>query len=59
MLVQALKIILEQIKKMLDNEDIIVLDRSQNGGIEAIASEKSQHEAMGIMFSSVFLLIAE
>lgn len=48
----------EQIKKALDCEDIIVLERNQNGGIEAIASEKSQHEAMGIMFSSVFLLIA-
>ena len=36
----------------------MVLDRKQNGGIEAIASEQSQHEEMGIMFSAVFLLIA-
>lgn len=46
------------IKDTLNRENIVVLDRTQNGGIEAIASEKTQHQAMGIMFSAVFLLIA-
>lgn len=46
------------IKETLDSEDVVVLNRTQNAGIEAIASEKSQHEAIGIMFSAVFLLIA-
>lgn len=46
------------VKNTLDRDDIVVLDRTQNVGIEAIASEKEQHEAMGIMFSAVFLLIA-
>ena len=48
----------ELVKNTLDRDDMVVLDRSQNMGLEAIASEKSQHEAMGIMFSAVFLLIA-
>lgn len=48
----------EEIKNVLDRDDIVVLDRSQNTGIETIASEQEQHAAMGIMFSAVFLLIA-
>lgn len=48
----------ELVKDTLNRQNIVVLDRKQNGGIEAIASEQSQHEEMGIMFSAVFLLIA-
>lgn len=48
----------ELVKATLNRQNIVVLDRNQNGGIEAIASEQSQHAAMGIMFSAVFLLIA-
>ena len=48
----------ELVKSTLNRQNIVVLDRNQNGGIEAIASEQSQHAAMGIMFSAVFLLIA-
>ena len=49
---------LEKIKNVLDRDDVVVLDRSQNTGLETIASEQEQHAAMGIMFSAVFLLIA-
>lgn len=48
----------DEIKNVLDREDVVVLDRTQNMGLESIASEKAQHESMGIMFSAVFLLIA-
>lgn len=48
----------EKIKNVLDRDDVVVLDRSQNTGLETIASEQEQHAAMGIMFSAVFLLIA-
>ena len=48
----------EMVKDTLNRQNIVVLYRKQNGGIEAIASEQSQHEEMGIMFSAVFLLIA-
>ncbi|MBQ6788035.1 MAG: ABC transporter permease [Lachnospiraceae bacterium] len=48
----------EKIKNVLDRDDVVVLDRSQNAGLEMIASEQEQHAAMGIMFSAVFLLIA-
>lgn len=46
------------VKNVLDRDDVVVLDRSQNTGLEAIASEQAQHESMGIMFSAIFLLIA-
>lgn len=48
----------DKVKNTLDRDDVVVLDRSQNAGLETIASEQAQHEAMGIMFSAVFLLIA-
>lgn len=46
------------VKSTLDRDDLVVLDQSQNEGIDSIANEKSQHAAMGIIFSAVFLLIA-
>lgn len=48
----------DKVKNVLDRDDVVVLDRSQNTGLETIASEQEQHESMGIMFSAVFLLIA-
>lgn len=48
----------ELVKSTLDRDDLVVLDQSQNEGIDSIANEKSQHAAMGIIFSAVFLLIA-
>lgn len=48
----------ELVKTTLDREDIVVMDRSQNAGLDGIANEKEQHEAMGILFSAVFLIIA-
>ena len=48
----------DRIKEVLDRDDVVVLDRSQNAGLETISSEQEQHAAMGIMFSAVFLLIA-
>ena len=48
----------DKIKSVLDRDDVVVLDRKQNTGLEMIAAEQEQHEAMGIMFSAVFLLIA-
>lgn len=48
----------ELVKSTLDRDEVVVLDQSQNEGIDSIANEKSQHAAMGIMFSAVFLLIA-
>lgn len=48
----------ELFKETLNREDVVILDKMQNTGIETIASEKEQHETMGIMFSVVFLLIA-
>lgn len=48
----------ELVKATLDRDDLVVLDRSQNVGMDSIANEMSQHAAMGILFSAVFLLIA-
>lgn len=48
----------ELVKSALDRGDLVVLDRSQNVGMDSIANERSQHAAMGILFSAVFLLIA-
>lgn len=48
----------DKMKSVLDRDDVVVLDRSQNAGLETIAAEQEQHKAMGIMFSAVFLLIA-
>lgn len=48
----------ELVKATLDRDELVVLDQSQNEGIDSIANEKSQHAAMGIIFSAVFLLIA-
>lgn len=48
----------DMVKEVLDRDDVVVLDRTQNTGLESIASEQAQHEAIGVMFSAVFLLIA-
>ncbi|MBO5032209.1 MAG: FtsX-like permease family protein [Lachnospiraceae bacterium] len=48
----------ELVKATLDREELVVMERSQNLGIDSIANEQSQHAAMGIIFSAVFLVIA-
>lgn len=48
----------ELVRSTLDRDDVVVLGQSQNTGIDSIANEESQHAAMGIVFSAVFLLIA-
>ena len=52
---QALK---EEVKVLLDRDDVVVTDRKQNMSYQTFNSEVSQHKAMGVMFSTVFLLIA-
>lgn len=48
----------ELVKSTLDRDELVVMDQSQNVGIDSIANEQSQHKAMGIIFSAVFLVIA-
>lgn len=48
----------ELVKTTLDRDDLTVTEQKQNLGIDSIANEQSQHAAMGIIFSAVFLLIA-
>lgn len=48
----------ELVKSTLDRDELVVMDQSQNLGIDSIANEQSQHAAMGIIFSAVFLVIA-
>lgn len=48
----------ELVKATLDRDDLTVTEQSQNLGIDSIANEQSQHAAMGIIFSAVFLIIA-
>lgn len=48
----------ELVKSTLDRSELVIMDQSQNLGIDSIANEQSQHDAMGIIFSAVFLVIA-
>lgn len=52
---QAMK---EEVEALLDRDDVVVTDRKQNTSYQTFDSEVSQHKAMGVMFSTVFLLIA-
>ena len=47
-----------RIKKQIDRESVVVTDRDQNESYATFDAEMKQHEAMGMMFSIVFLLIA-
>lgn len=53
--IPALKIKLEAV---LDRDDVVVINRDQNVSYNTFDSEIKQHKAMGVMFSTVFLLIA-
>ncbi len=48
----------EYLKNTLNLEDVTVIDRRQNLGIDTIINEKEQHETFGIMFTAIFMLIA-
>lgn len=48
----------ERIEDILDRKDVVVTDRRQNTSFMMFDDELSQHKAMGVMFSIVFLLIA-
>lgn len=48
----------EYLKNTLNLEDVTVIDRRQNLGIDTIVNEKEQHETFGIMFTAIFMLIA-
>lgn len=48
----------EYLKNTLNLEDVTVIDRRQNLGIDTVVNEKEQHETFGIMFTAIFMLIA-
>ena len=48
----------EYLKNTLNLEDVTVIDRRQNLGIDTVINEKEQHETFGIMFTAIFMLIA-
>ena len=48
----------EYLKNTLNLEDVTVIDRRQNLGIDTVMNEKEQHETFGIMFTAIFMLIA-
>ncbi len=48
----------ERLEKAFDRDDIAVTDRDQNLSFATFDAEVKQHNAMGGMFSSVFLAIA-
>lgn len=52
---QALK---EEVDALFDRDDVVLSDRDQSISYQTFDTEVSQHKAMGIMFSTVFLLIA-
>ncbi|MFT3985447.1 MAG: FtsX-like permease family protein [Lachnospiraceae bacterium] len=53
-----LQVMKEEVEALLDRDDVVVTDRKQNTSYQTFDSEISQHKAMGVMFSTVFLLIA-
>ncbi len=53
-----LQVMKEEVEALLDRDDVVVTDRKQNMSYQTFDSEVSQHKAMGVMFSTVFLLIA-
>ena len=55
---ESIAIIKERLEDAFDREDIAVTDRNQNLSFATFDSEVKQHQAMGVMFSVVFLAIA-
>ena len=53
-----LQVLKSELEALLDRDDVVVIDRNQNVSFNTFDSEIVQHKAMGIMFSTVFLLIA-
>lgn len=48
----------EYLKNTLNLDEVTVIDRRQNLGIDTVVNEKEQHETFGIMFTAIFMLIA-
>lgn len=48
----------EYLKNTLNLENVTVIERRQNLGIDTVMNEKEQHETFGIMFTAIFMLIA-
>lgn len=48
----------EKIERVIDRKDVVVSTRRQNASYAMFDDEMTQHKAMGVMFSIVFLLIA-
>lgn len=48
----------EYLKNTLNLDEVTVIDRRQNLGIDTVINEKEQHETFGIMFTAIFMLIA-
>ncbi len=48
----------EYLKDTLKLDNVTVIDRRQNLGIDTIVNEKEQHETFGIMFTAIFMIIA-
>lgn len=46
------------IEDLLDRDDVVLLDRGQIASYSTFHDEMNQHQAMGIMFSAVFVLIS-
>ncbi len=51
-------IIKEQIRQIIDNENAVISDRTQEVSFSTFDAEVAQHKMMGFMFPVVFLLIA-
>lgn len=48
----------DKIEKVIDRKDVVVTDRRQNASFSMFDDEMTQHKAMGVMFSVVFIVIA-
>lgn len=48
----------EKFKRALDQEDLLVADRTQNASYESFQAEMDQHYVFSFVFPAVFLLIA-
>lgn len=51
-------IIKEQIREIIDNDNAVISDRTQEVSFSTFDAEVAQHKMMGFMFPVVFLLIA-
>ena len=55
---QNQEVIKEKIRIAMDDDNLVVSDRSQNLSFDTFDAEVKQHQVMGFMFPIIFLLIA-